>query len=273
MVQPYTFPVDQLLTLGDPPFSAYDWATYTDLGLLPAHIPELIRIVTDEALHQADSDSAEVWAPVHAWRALGQLRAADAVEPLLQLLSGVEDDDWVMNDFSFVFGLIGKGAVGPLASYLADSTNQMWARVSASSGLAEAAENDPDARDDVVAALTRVLKRWHRNAPTLNGFIIADLALLRATEAAPLMEEAFAANRVDLSVNGDWEDIQIELGLLAARETTPTEVYAPPPSNQSFSLDPKPAPGQLHNAQPKPITNSNSKRRMAAPSRKRKRDN
>jgi hypothetical protein len=33
------------------------------------------------------------------------------------------------------------------------------------------------------------------------------------------MEEAFKADQVDLSVNGDWEDVQVELGVLPARLT------------------------------------------------------
>ncbi len=140
MNQPYTFPVDQLLTLGEAPFSAYEWATYSDFGLQPDHILDLIRMETHAALHPADGDSAEVWAPVHAWRALGQLGAADAVEPLLRLLAGAEEDDRMMNDFPFVFGMIGKGAVGPLGGYLADSSNDEWSRVTASCGLAKAAE-------------------------------------------------------------------------------------------------------------------------------------
>lgn len=36
-------------------------------------------------------------------------------------------------------------------------------------------------------------------------------------EAAPLIERAFAADQVDLSVMGDWEDAQIKLGLKTER--------------------------------------------------------
>jgi hypothetical protein len=53
----------------------------------------------------------------------------------------------------------------------------------------------------------------------LNGCLISDLIDLKAVEAAPLMARAFEARRVDLSVAGDWEDVQVELGLLAQRET------------------------------------------------------
>jgi hypothetical protein len=33
------------------------------------------------------------------------------------------------------------------------------------------------------------------------------------------MEKAYAAERVDLTISGDWEDAQIELGLLNERES------------------------------------------------------
>lgn len=50
--------------------------------------------------------------------------------------------------------------------------------------------------------------------PGLNGFIISDLVDLQAVQAAPIIKRAFAAECVDLSVMGDWEDVQIKLGLL-----------------------------------------------------------
>ncbi len=51
-----------------------------------------------DELSQAGSDSKEVWSPVHAWRALGQLKAVDALKPLLGLLTN-RDDDWISDDF------------------------------------------------------------------------------------------------------------------------------------------------------------------------------
>ncbi len=111
----------------------------------------------------------------------------------------------------------------------------------------------------------------------MNGFIIADLAELGATEAAPLMEEAFAVERVDLSVGGDWEDIQIELGLLAERKTIPPLRTRRPPADGTFPPEPESKAGPLRQAKPEdaaktePKWKSNSKRKMAARSRKRNR--
>jgi hypothetical protein len=83
--------------LGDARDSMGHWPDYLALGLGPEHIPDLIRMATDEKLHWADSESLEVWSPIHAWRALGQLRAESTVEPLLGLLHRIDDDqdDWV----------------------------------------------------------------------------------------------------------------------------------------------------------------------------------
>ena len=77
-IESYAPPVDKLLTYGD----AHEhggkpqaWPEYLELGIGPEHIPDLIRMATDEELRWADSESLEVWAPIHAWRTLGALHA------------------------------------------------------------------------------------------------------------------------------------------------------------------------------------------------------
>ena len=85
MSEPYHDPVAQLLTLGDPRQEGRivsEWCDYPALGLTAEHVPELVRMALDDDLHWCDWERAEVWAPLHAWRALGQLRAESAVEPL-----------------------------------------------------------------------------------------------------------------------------------------------------------------------------------------------
>jgi hypothetical protein len=65
----YSSPVSELLTVGDCR-DFREWPNYLDLGLGSEHVPELIEVATDNELNWADSESLEVWAPVHAWRAL-----------------------------------------------------------------------------------------------------------------------------------------------------------------------------------------------------------
>jgi hypothetical protein len=65
------------------------------------------------------------------------------------------------------------------------------------------------------------LEDWPRQSRLVNAFLIAHLVELEELGALPLMEAAFAADAVDLAVHGDWEDVQVDLGLLEERVTPP----------------------------------------------------
>ncbi len=239
----YPAPVNQLLTLGDALGQA-EWPNYLELGIGPEHIPELIRMATDEELNDADSESAEAWAPVHAFRALGQLRAEQAIEPLLGLLRRVDedDDDAVGEELPQVFGLIGAPAILALKEYLAKPQHGTFARVAALEGLANIAKQHPETRDQVVAVLTQQLERFAETDRWLNADLVHNLIELKATQAVPLIEQAFAAGKVDETLRGDWEDVQVDLGLKAERET-PQRNYI---LEQLMSGMPGKSPGALN---------------------------
>jgi hypothetical protein len=91
--------------------------------------------------------------------------------------------------------------------------------------LGEIGRRHPDARDQCVAVLARQLEHFEEQDESLNAFLVGPLRDLRAVESAPVMKRAFAADRVDTGVQGDWEDVQIDMGLRQARET-PKPDYA-----------------------------------------------
>jgi HEAT repeat protein len=200
-----------------------EWPDYLQLGLASEHVPELIRMAADEDLHFADSDSLEVWAPVHAWRALGQLRAEVALKPLLELLErfadDIKSDDYALDELPEVFGLIGRTALPDLTAYLQDDEHLDRARIAATSALRCVAEHDPATRDEIVAILLQQLQQFDVQDEGFNGFLISDLVDLKAQEALFVIEQAFAAGAVDEMIMGDWEDVQIKFGLKAERET------------------------------------------------------
>lgn len=218
----YDPPVSHLLSLGDPR-QKLRRVDYLALGLAETHVPDLVRMLQDEDLNWADSESDEVWAPLHAWRALGALQAESAIEPLLDMLPRIDedDDDWVAEELPDVFASIGPAAIPALGLFLADPGRGLWARVAAASSLGKIGEQHPPARELCIAALVNTLKDFKGQEEELNGFIISDLVDLKAVEAAPLMEQAFQADQVDTSILGDWEDVQIALGLLEKRLTPP----------------------------------------------------
>ncbi|NJP08209.1 MAG: DUF1186 domain-containing protein [Leptolyngbyaceae cyanobacterium RU_5_1] len=209
----YLPPVDKLLTYGDCR-NFRNWPKYVkELGLEAEHIPELIRMATDPELNWADSDSLDVWAPIHAWRSLGQLKAEAAIDPLLSIADELEDSDWFNEDIPEVFAMIGPAAIPSAKTFLADPSHTLYARVAVAECCVKIGQAHLDARADCVAAIQQQLDQFAKNSPDFNGFLVADLLDLEAVEAAPSMERAFAARRVDLSFVGDWLDAQIALGL------------------------------------------------------------
>ncbi len=219
MPQPYADPVAKLLTYtgdGHPPDP---WPDYLALGLGREHVPDLIRMATDEALNNADGGSPEVWAPLHAWRALGQLRAEEAARPLLSLFDTDTFSDWITEELPEVFGMIGGAAIAPLRDFLADDAIDPERRISIPECLQRIAANHPDHRDECVGALVRQLEKHDTDAGFLNGFVVLGLCEIGATETLGVIRQAYARNCVDLAILGDVEDAEIEMGVRKKRST------------------------------------------------------
>lgn len=232
--QDYQSPVNELLTYGEGNATSKKWPDYIqELGLQEPHIPELVRMATDEALNQADSESLEVWAPTHAWRALGQLKAEAAAAPLLELLND-SYDDWAHHEIPTVMGLIGPASLPAIQHFLADPTRDRYGRISVTNCFTELQSHYPQEQSRYIDILLQQLAQFEENEPALNGFLILRLCKLKATEHASEIERVFAAKRVDLSIMGDWDEAQVMLGLKTRQEVplrgfSSTEALGPLP--------------------------------------------
>lgn len=226
MTNTYAEPVAQLLKLGRP--EGVEWLDYSTLDITRDHIPELIRLVEDHELRfieppddlPDDEDLPEWFAQIHAWRALGQLKAEEAIPAILGILhqiDGDDYDDWISEDAEEVFALIGPAAIRPLAEYLANDENGLYARVAAASSLRKMGLTHLETRGECLRFLVSVVEKYAENDEGLNGFLIHELVQLRAVEHIALIEEAFAAKKVDEFIMGDFEDVQVELGLIEQR--------------------------------------------------------
>jgi hypothetical protein len=125
-------PLDKLITLGDAHqvlrFPITEIPNYAkDLDLGSEHIPRLIELIKkwpeiwkDEAIK-----NDVVLAPVYAFIILGNLRAIEAIEPILSTLNSMElvDNDWYLELVPRVFEMIGPPAIEPCNNFLKNREN------------------------------------------------------------------------------------------------------------------------------------------------------
>jgi len=203
----YQTPIDKLLTLGDCHKITNEYNYIAELGLDTEHIPGLISMAIDQNLNGVDSASLETWGSIHACRALGQLRAEAAIEPLMQLFHKLEDSDWVNEEMPKIYGMFGEVAIPRLQAYLADESHGIFPRITAIHSLEEICKQHPDTRQKCIAALTQQLKSFAQNPHELNGFIVASLIELQAVESAAVIKSAFVAQSVPDEITGTWDNV------------------------------------------------------------------
>jgi Protein of unknown function (DUF1186) len=259
--------VQSLSTLGDKG-DEIDTLDYRSLGISEEDIPALIEIVrhTPEFWTEIveEVEQPEVWTPMHAWRALGQFHATEAIPVLLDTLRLIdeEENDLIQEEFPETISAVGPAAIPAVADYLLNSSNGMWARLSAAEGLMRIGVKFPGTRVEIATIFMRVLEGYAQEDPTFNGFIISYLLDLKAADAAPLVEQAFVADKVDEAIMGDWEDYQVGVGLLDARLTPSRHM----PSNLFASNNASHAHIRVEDKKTK------SKRKQAEASRKKNRN-
>jgi hypothetical protein len=231
ITQPYSDPVRKLLEIG---FPEEPWPDYpAQYGLTEADIPELIRLVNDTALRWEettedeglkDEDTLPEWCgQIHAWRTLAQLQAVEAIPTLINLLQQVDelDDDWWEEEAGDVFSLLGVAAIAPLSVYIADASQSVFARITAAGALRAMAQRHPETRPECIQGIVNALKNYEQNDESVNGFLVLNLTKLKAVDQIDLIEQAFRSDRVDDFVMGDFEDVQVKMGLLPERKTHP----------------------------------------------------
>jgi hypothetical protein len=202
----YEEPVSQLLILGKVEDPRTPWRDYKALGLTPAHTPALLAMATDLELNRSVLESTEVWAPLHAWRALAQLRALEALPPLLELLDEFEGDEWLSEDLPAIAELLGPRALAALIAYLdrADNSDNRLGYLPVVEAMVRLGRKYPEARSRVIAILQRHLANYLENDDGFNGWLIDGLMTLRARQALPLMAAALVTESVDeMIVNWD----------------------------------------------------------------------
>jgi hypothetical protein len=189
--------IERLREVGkEPPRSLFDEILeYGQQAVEP-----LIQLVKNYPAEGLEVDENVYWAVYHAINLLGELRAPEAVQPILALLD--EDDDYVDGLLPGSLAFIGQPAVEPLRAALFAPDAYVYGVVRAASALAKMADKHPELRPELVKMVT---DRFEADIPNdehdiLLAFLASNLADLRAVDAVPLVRRAYEDGRLDASI-------------------------------------------------------------------------
>lgn len=216
--------INTILKLGEP--KTIDWLNYIEkYGFNHEDVAELIEVLTSEELNNFEAEQAEVWAPLHAWRILAQLKSEQAIEPLIRCFDFLCHDDWALSDIEEVFALIGPAAIPQLAEYFQRAIADPFAHIMALDALAAIAGQYPEHRNRIIKLFQQYMSAPDESAYELNGLLIGRLINLDATEAIEQIRHLFELSCVDIGCAGDLEEVEIQLGFRSKR-STPRPNYA-----------------------------------------------
>ncbi len=219
----YSGAVAKLLEIGqvDDLTEVDKWPDYPkEYGLNQADVPELIRLATDDDLYfritKEEYPEAAMWAALHAMRALGQLKATQAIKPLLKFIEW--DDEYSLGTIPLVFGLIGPAVLPAIRRALREIGEEPFTPIiQFTQAIQMIIQKNPETRDEAIGMLFERLQHYGDYYPDFNGVLISTLVDLRAEQALPFIEEAFKADKVDNSIIR-WHTVQFKFGLITRDE-------------------------------------------------------
>ncbi len=158
-----------------------------------AAVPPLLAVLADEELQYEDARGGG-WAPVHAARILGELRAAAAVEPLLRWLGA--PGEALAQAVPLALARIGEPALEPLMAYARDTTHPLLARAGALEALARMTGPHPTLRDRVVSYLREIVRGQAKGEDEFRAFAVVNLCDISDDRAWDDILTAYKQNRV-----------------------------------------------------------------------------
>jgi hypothetical protein len=209
----YDYPaaLHPFLTLGG------DYAgAYAEFEIGRAHVPDLIRLATDKRLHEIKRTQTYHWAPMHAWRRLGQLRAREAAQPLTELFIFL--DSLIVQELPTVYAMIGPETIGTLAAVMNDDSASPIARTTALTCLRVMADEHPQVYDLCTGIMITQLEQGEANGPMLNSFLVRQLVEMGADSAVEAIIKAYNEAEIWENISGTLKENLIRLGVVMSDE-------------------------------------------------------
>ena len=215
-------PYNRLLTIGSMDYEDAE-AEYARIAaaLTEANPQEAVARLTGVALDESyneyadldhpERDDARMWTRLHAISVLSLMgdAAQAAVDPLLVLLD--DEDDDLREEMPLFYASVGQAAIEPLRRVLQNPDADTYLRTGAGDCLEQIGETHASLRPTIVPLLEQSLMLAGTD-DVLASFLVCNLLDLDAKESLPLIQQAFAEERVDTSVV-DIADVEEHFGL------------------------------------------------------------
>jgi len=176
-----------------------------------AAIEPLMAVAVDPELNEAETESAEVWTPIHAIQNLVDLELdADRITRLLHQVEAYPDDDWLSETLIEAMPRLGERAIDPCMAVWRDRTRTEHTRNVGASILETVAKEHSDLRGRIGAEIMQALAALDPDLETdadwgPNAFLLMALAETRLESAVPIIRQMFEQKRVDEMISGlDW---------------------------------------------------------------------
>ena len=209
----------KLGALPEPQFSSLDWPDYASLGFGEDEVEELLNLMSDFYLsfEQSDEESA---LSIHAWRALATMGDLEVLPEFFALSIECDDieDEWVADEFPELMSRFGMAALPALKEAVEGNGEYPCLAEGLVEALPKMVVNEGE-RETALLTL-KELSDGKLCDREMRGLIICALIELKAVEMVDEIREQFAANRVNVTLAGDLEEVEIALGLREKRETS-----------------------------------------------------
>ncbi len=174
------------------------WPNYpATCGLGKKDVGELVAMLGDLALDQGPGPMG--WARVHAYRALGQLKAGAAGKALIAAFDTAirQKDDRARAELPMVLEMIGAAVCEEAVAGMQDRALDPYVHVVLASVLAGIGQTTRTLRGRCIEALMAALQQGQQNDPRLNSGLILSLKLLNTPKADKLIQQVCRAGLAD----------------------------------------------------------------------------
>ena len=192
---------------------------YTKFNFTKEDIPELIELAMDNRseeidyeLYQKESDRL-YFATIYAVRVLGKLGVVEAIEPLVNKMYLSLDSDFYQEAMIYFLADIGVEALDFIENDLLTVAED---KLTLFDGLKKIVKQNPQEHERIEAFLVKYLETTEDNGSHL-AFAISQLVDITRVKYLDMIKNIFETKDVDTMYAGDFEDIEIKLGLKKER--------------------------------------------------------